>query len=644
MGDLNVSIAKSKVQSQKFVRHLLNDVEAMTYMLEHDWFEDDIIRIGAEQELCIVDASYKPAPKNIELLNQINNKDIVTELAQFNIEFNLQPHELTSNCFRLLEEEILDKMDQVLSHTKALDLEPVMAGILPTIRKSDLAQENITPYERYKLLINVLNKLRGSKIELKIGGTDELMVQHDSALMEACNTSFQVHLQTRPKEFADQYNFAQVIAAPIMALAVNSPLLFGKRLWHETRIALFQQSVDTRKKVEHLREKSPRVVFGTKWLEQSIVELYKEDIARYEIILNADIDQDSLQMVQDGQVPELRALNINNGTIYRWNRPCYGISANGKPHLRIENRILPSGPSVLDEVANAAFWIGLMHGNNEDMADVTARFSFDDAKNNFFAACRYGINSYFHWIDGQRIDAIELIRNRLIPMATKGLEKANIDQQDIERYMSVIQNRVDHKVTGSSWMLSSFNDMIKISDREEASTAITAKMIEMQRENKPVHEWELANLFDIKNWSPHALKVEEFMTTDLFTAAPDDILEFVSDILEWQKIRHLPIENKQGKLVGLVSSRLLLRHYREVYKSNETKKKNYTARDIMIKDPITISPYSTILEAIAIMEEHKIGCLPVLKNNKLVGIITEVDFIRLSTRLIKRLGDGERQE
>jgi len=637
MGDLNVRVAKSKQQTQKFVRHLLSDVKAVQYMLDNNWFEDDIIRIGAEQEMCIVDDSYKPAHRNLELLKQINHKDVVAELAQFNIELNLDPHELTGNCFSKLEDEILEKMDLVHRNCEQLDMQAVLTGILPTIRKSDVAQENVTPFERYKLLITVLNRLRGSKIDLKIGGTDELMVQHDSALMEACNTSFQIHLQIKPQEFVDQYNFAQIISAPVMAIAANSPLLLGRRLWHETRIALFQQAVDTRKNVEHLRERSPRVSFGNRWLKNSITELYKDDIARYKVILNADIEHDSMEQIEQSIVPHLRALNIHNGTVYRWNRPCYGISGNGKPHLRIENRIIPSGPTVLDEVANAALWIGLMHGNEENMKDVTERFDFDDAKNNFFAACRYGINSYFHWIDGEKVNATDLLAEKLIPMARNGLEKANVDAKDIERYMGVIEQRVNKRVTGSTWMLASFNQLIKTSGREEAATAITAKISNQQRDNTPIHEWELASLEDVKNWSPHSLKVEEFMTTDIFTAHPGDIVEFLADILEWNKIRHLPIENKHGKLVGVVSSRMLLRHYQEVLK--EPKIRSTTAKDIMKTDPITISPDDSIIEAIRRMEDNKIGCLPVVKNNKLVGIVTEADFLSLSTRLMKRLSD-----
>lgn len=637
MGELNVKIASSKEQSQKFVRHLLEDVEALSFMLDNDWFENDIVRIGAEQEMCIVDKNCKPAHQNIKLLKRINHPDVVTELAKFNIELNLEPREFTAQCFRQMENEILEKIELVKKECEEMNLKPVLTGILPTIRKSDVNLKNVTPLDRYKLLLQILKKVRGSKVELKIGGTDELHAKHDSALTEACNTSFQVHLQIKPDEFVDKYNFSQLIAAPLMAICVNSPLLFGKRLWHETRIALFQQSLDTRDSLEHLREKSPRVVFGNEWLRKSITELYKEDIARYKVLLNTDIQKSSLQMVKKGEVPKLRALNIHNGTVYRWMRPCYGISENGKPHLRIENRIIGSGPSVVDEVANAAFWIGMMNGFDDDMNEVIERFDFDDAKNNFFAACRYGINSYFHWIDGEKVEAIELLKEKLIPMAREGLRKASVDEKDIDKYIGVIEQRVENKVTGASWTLNSFNQLIKECGREEAATILTSKMIQMQAQNKPVHEWDSATKDDIESWSPHSLKVEEFMTTDLFTAHPDDIIEFVADIIDWRKIRHVPIETKNGKLAGVVSSRVLLKYYKNA--SIDDDKQSVTVKDIMIKDPITISPYHNIIEAIEIMEKNQIGSLPVVKKGKLVGIVTEVDFLRLSTRLMRRLSE-----
>jgi len=637
MGDLDVKMAGNALKSQKFVRHLLNDVQAMETMLKDNWFEDDILRIGAEQEMCLIDASGKPAHSNIEFLEKVTDKDIVTELAQFNIELNLKPQIFTGNCFSLLENEILEKMETVWARCEQLGIMPILTGILPTIRKSDVGHENVTPLERYQLLMRVLNKLRGSEVELKIDGTDELLVKHDSALLEACNTSFQVHLQIKPQEFVEKYNQAQAIAGPVMAMAVNSPLLFGKRLWHETLIALFQQSVDTRKSMEHLRDSSPRVIFGNSWLTGSLTELYKEDIVRHRVILNTDINENVFELLEKGITPKLRALNVHNGTVYRWNRPCYGISGNGKPHLRIENRILPAGPSVLDEVANAAFWIGLMHGFKSISKDITKDIDFDDAKTNFFVASKTGLDSYMNWIGGKRIRTTELLQKELIPVAKEGLRSAEVDAGDISRYCDVLEARIDQRITGSSWMLGSYNKLIKDAAKEEAASAVTHAIVNNQRSNIPIHEWKQAALNDIPNWSPHVLRVEEFMTTDVFTVQPNDILELVADILDWRKIRYLPVEDRKGNLVGLVTSRMLLRYFKK--QANLTEKKPEPAKSLMLKNPITVSPQETILDALKKMEENKIGCLPVVKKGKLVGIVTEMDFMRLSARLMKRMGE-----
>jgi len=634
MGDLNVTMADSSAESQRFTKQMLADVQALEYMLENNWFEDDIVRIGAEQEMCIIDNLGKPAHMNMELLDRINDKDIVHELAKFNIELNLAPQTFTGNCLSAVEHEILEKMKLVRKHCDDMGIHPILTGILPTIRKSDVDHSNVTPLERYGLLMDVLNNLRGDLVELNISGVDELIVKHESALLEACNTSFQVHLQIKPQEFVSKYNQAQVLAAPVMAVAVNSPLLFGKRLWHETRIALFQQSVDTRKSVEHLREKSPRVMFGNDWLRKSIIELYKEDIIRFRVILNTDVDEDVNELLEKGITPKLRALNVHNGTVYRWNRPCYGISPNGKPHLRIENRILPAGPTVLDEMANAAFWLGLMNSFDDYSADVTKDFEYDSMRRNFFLASQNGLDSIFEWKQNKRISASELIEKELLPLAKEGLGKANVAPADISRYLDVIEARVKKGVTGSSWMLKSYNKMVKKAPKDEAITALTAAIVYKQRENIPVHLWADAEIMDSKDWSPAVMKVEEFMTTDVHTCQKEDILDLVADILDWKKIRYMPVEDAKGELVGLMTSRILLRHYKK--ENNLANKKPQTVESLMVKNIITIAPQDSILKAIELMEENTIGCLPVVEKGKLVGVVTEMDFLKLSASIMRR--------
>jgi hypothetical protein len=232
---------------------------------------------------------------------------------------------------------------------------------------------------RYRALNESMKKLRGADYEFRLKGADEINVRHDSVMLEACCTSFQVHYQPDPEDFVAHYNIAQAITAPLLAASANSPMLFGRRLWMETRIPLFQRSIDTRSATSSLRERSARVSFGESWLESSVIELFQEDIARFRVVIGTPEDEDSLDLLNQGLVPHLRALRMHNGTVYRWNRPCYGF-VDGKPHLRIENRVVPSGPTLLDEIASGAFFWGLMHGMPEVYDDISKAMTFDDAQ------------------------------------------------------------------------------------------------------------------------------------------------------------------------------------------------------------------------------------------------------------------------
>ena len=304
---------------------------------------------------------------------------------------------------------------------------------------------NMVQNPRYLALNNALMGLRGEDYELHIKGTDELRVRQDSVMAEACNASFQVHLQVTPGEFANAYNVAQALSGPTLASATNSPLLFGKRLWAETRIALFEQSVDTRRPGHHVRERPARVSFGDGWVTSSVAELYKEDITRFRPVLAPDEYEDPLQQLAEGRVPELPALRLHTGTVWRWNRACYGIShtADGDvPHLRIENRILPSGPSTIDEIANAALWLGLMRSVTEDHPEISRSIPFEQARTNFVAAARQGLSSTQVWLDGEEYPAAALTLDVLLPLAARGLESQGVDQADIDRYLGVIERRV----------------------------------------------------------------------------------------------------------------------------------------------------------------------------------------------------------
>ena len=634
MGEERVKVPESKEQSQKFLKYLLRDVRAMGKMLKEGWFEVDNIRIGAEQEICLIDRNAKPAPIAMELLEALNDESFTTELAKFNLETNLDPLLFKGKCLSQMELNIQKKLDYAREKIKAFDGDIALAGVLPTIRKSDLDIENLTPLPRYRAICDAINKLRGEEYDLRIQGTDELLMKFDTPLLEACNTGFQVHLQVNPDDFVHKYNLAQAITGPVLASAVNSPLLFGKRLWKETRIALFHQSVDTRKVGDHLRESSPRVTFGNQWLKESILEIYQEDIARYRVILSSEIDEDVEKMMEKGEVPELMALQVHNGTVYRWNRPCYGIS-NGKPHLRIENRVFPSGPTVTDEIANAAFWLGLLNGMDEEYPDISKVMDFDDAKMNFFAASKLGLDTKFRWINDSRYSAVDLICKELLPLAREGLKKVGVDQGDITSYLDIIEERTEVGQTGSYWAIQSYNSLTKDVTREQALTAITNAMIKNQKKGEPAHKWGLAKLDDMEMWQPSSLLVEEFMTTDLFTVQKDDIIELVANLIDWRRIRYVPVEDDSKHLVGLVSMRMVFREYNNIIHEKGTA--SSSVDDVMINNPITIHPEASILEAVDIMDSQKIGCLPVVKNNRLVGIITEQNYMTITKRLLRSL-------
>jgi len=638
MGEQKVSQLSSKNQLNDFMQHLLNDVQALEYMLDNDMFETGIKRIGAEQEMCLVNEYWKPATNAMEILKDLKQYDWVeTELARFNLETNLEPRVFKGDCLSKMEEELNTNLNIIRKVAKEKhNTEILLTGIMPTLRKSDLGMHNLTPKKRYAALMEAINsQLNGNSYELRLAGIDELLVKHDSPLLEACNTSFQVHLQTEPKDFVKMYNISQLLAGPVMAVAANSPILFGKRLWHETRIALFQQALDTRSKHDHLRERSPRVTFGNDWLNESIMEIYREDIARFRVLISSDISENAFEMLKDGKIPSLRALQVHNGTVYRWNRPCYGIGG-GIPHLRIECRVLPAGPTVVDEMANAALWLGAMEGIAIKYGDVTKEIGFEDVRDNFVKAARTGIDSKFTWFGDQKITACDLLLNEIIPLARLGLESNGVNKYDIERYLNIIGARAKKHMNGARWMLRSFTDLAKKTNKDEAVSILTATIIQNQKTGKPLHEWKEANLEDLEKYEPYNLLVEEFMNTDIISVQKNDIIELVADMMEWRNIQYMPVENGKGQLEGLIDARMLLRHFSKRKFGLMDEKVPTTVKEIMTKNPPVVKPNATIGTALALMEEHKVGCLPVVQNGELAGMITAMNFLQITNRLIKQ--------
>jgi len=500
-----------------------------------------------------------------------------------------------------------------------------------------LVYENLTDIPRYRALMEAINEQRaGDFYELRLSGIDELLVKHDTPMLEACNTSFQVHLQVAPREFVKMYNIAQALAGPIIAISANSPILFGKRLWHETRIALFQQSLDTRASQDHLRERSPRVSFGKDWLQDSILEIYREDIMRFRVLLSSNVQEDAIEILEKGETPALKALQVHNGTVYRWNRPCYGAPSGMKPHLRIECRVLPAGPTVVDEMASASFWLGLMTGLALQHDDIRKLMSFADASDNFAKASRTGIDSKFTWFKDKKIDASDLILKELLPIAHEGLQHRKVDSKDIDKYLGIIEERAKKHTTGARWALRTYTKLIQETNHDEALSVLTAATVQNQKKNTPVHKWNLPDLEDINEYLPTNLVVSEFMNTDLITVQKDDILDLVADMMNWRKTRYIPVEDTKGQMVGLVTSSMLLNHFTR--KDDCLRDQPITlVRDIMITRPVTILPNASISDALEKMQKYSVGCLLVAKDGELMGIITEEHFLQITNRLMKRL-------
>jgi CBS domain-containing protein len=579
----------------------------------------------------LVDSHLRPAPVSLEVLQGANESRLTTEIARFNLEANLTPLELADNCFSRMESELTEVIGRARDSAAKLDADVLLSGILPTLHKSDLTLDNLTPIARYRELDRGVIRLRGGPLSIHIKGLDELHLMHDNIMVESCNTSFQIHWQTNPQEFANHYNVAQAITASVLAVAVNSPLLFGQRLWQETRIALFQHSTDERSGSQLIRNQPTRVSFGDRWLENSVIELFHDQIARFRPIMISEPDENPFEVLARGETPSLSALRMHNGTVWRWNRACYGVT-DGVPHLRIENRALPSGPTIVDEIANAAFFSGLMSAVPAKYGEIAKRMAFDDVKLNFFRAARHGLDAQIQWIDGQSHNAASLILDRLLPLARKGLIESHVAGDDVDKYLGIIEERARTRQTGARWLVKSFSAIRSSASKDASQRRLAAAILANQKEGQPVHRWSIVENAEHDAWEQSYRTVRQFMSTDLFTVGPDDLVDFAASVMNWRHIRHVPVEDAGGRLVGLVTHRGLLRIVSE---GNRLGGQPITVREVMVTNPLTVSPLTTSLEAIEIMRSNRVGCLPVVEGDRLVGIVTSYDFLEASARLFK---------
>lgn len=632
MGEQDVRRESEAEEIRVFLKHLLNDVRAFEKMLEDDLFETDIRRIGAEQELFLVDSHWRPAAIATEVLEAVNDPHFTTELARFNLEFNLDPLVFGGTCLSAMEWQIGELLGKVREAAQRCGGDILLTGILPTLVKSDLGLDAMTPNPRYFALNDAMTRLKGGAYEFHLKGVDELHLNHDSIMVEACNTSFQVHFQVAPQEFARLYNIAQAVAGPVLAAAVNSPLLFGKKLWRETRVGLFQQSIDTRRTTPNMREQAPRVSFGRQWVASSALEIFREDIARFRTLLSTEPDDDPFEEIAEGRAPSLKALRLHNSTVYRWNRVCYGIS-DGKPHLRIENRILPSGPTPRDEVANAAFWFGLVSGCMVRYGDITEHMEFDDAHANFSAAAAHGLGAQLTWVGVELAPADRLIIDELLPIAREGLQASHIDGGDIDLYMGTIEERVRSRHTGAQWQIASLSAMGTVAPLSERMSAITAAIADRQRTGEPVARWGLAEIGEGGDWQQGYLTVENCMDTDLVTVAESEPVDLVANLMVWNNIRHVMVEDVDHRLVGMVSQRALIKLIGTYHPERLDGPLAVSA--IMKRDPVTVAPETSTVEAIDTMRRNGWSCLPVIKDDQLVGVVTENRLMAIAGQLLE---------
>ena len=637
MGEQNIEEYASESSRQAFMKSLLEEVRALEAMLDKGMVESGVSRIGAEQEMFLINEARQPTLTALEVLGQLDDERFTHELGLFNIEANLSVQEFRSDCLSRMEAEAQEVYAKAREAAHRCDSEIALVGILPTITRDNLGLDSMVPIPRYHALNKAFMSLRGHDLQFTINGIDQLIVKHDNLMLEACNTSFQVHFQVSPDDFSHLYNIAQVVTGPLMAAAVNSPILLGKRLWHETRISVFEYSVDARSTTHQTRGLKPRVHFGNHWVNESVTELFKEDIARFRVILTTDTEDDPLAMVAQGIAPKLKALCLHNGTVYRWNRACYGVH-NGIPHLRIENRVIPSGPTVLDEIANTAFFVGMMAGMADKYEDIRDHITFDDVKANFMAAARAGIRAQMNWFGDTHMPARKLILNELLPLAEAGLQKYGVLQQDIDKYLGVLRDRVETRRNGARWALESLNEMQGRGTEDQRLRCLVSSMVEQQTTGRPISEWVLAEFSEQQNWRESYMKISQFMVTDLFTVRPDDIVDFAAALMDWRHVRHVPVEGDDGELVGLLSHRALLRLVAEGRIGGEQK---VTVKEIMNSNPVTVTSDATTVEAIRLMREARVACLPVVDDGKLHGLITEHDLIVVSSHLLERYLEEE---
>ncbi len=476
----------------RYRRKVQRDVAVLGRLLEEVDFVTEPALAGLEVELNLVDARMRPAMLNAQVLQAIDDSSFTTELGRFNIELNVPPRALGPGGLRSFEQEVSASLhraqQRVLDSGMAAPPAVVMIGTLPTLEPRHLDIANISEGGRYLLLNDQILESRQENLVIDIRGVEHLVIETDSIMPEAACTSTQVHLQVSPDEFASYWNAAQAVAGAQIVVGANSPFLFGRHLVAETRVPLFEQSTDTRSAELAAQGVRPRVWFGERWVS-SIFDLFAENARYFSALLPITGPEDPEAELEAGRVPQLGELNLHNGTIYRWNRPIYS-APDGRPHLRIENRVLPGGPTVVDTLANVAFYTGLVQALAHEDTPIWSRMSFHAAEENFRVAVRDGIRATQYWPGVGQVPGPELVIRTLLPLAASGLAERGVEGADIDRLLGIIEQRCLLGRNGSSWQVQEVEAREADGlDRRAALGAMLSSYIDLMRSNTPVHEW-----------------------------------------------------------------------------------------------------------------------------------------------------------
>jgi Glutamate-cysteine ligase family 2(GCS2) len=474
----------------KYRDKVQRSLEVFARMLRERLFESTTpSQVGQEIELNLVDSRGAPSMRNADVLDAIADPAWATEVGQFNLEINVPPRQLDGDAIADLEQEVRASLNAADAKARDIGSRIVMVGILPTLQEHDVHEGTLSANARYRVLNEQIFAARGENMRIAIDGAEQLLTHADSITPEAACTSVQLHLQVSPDAFASYWNAAQAIAGVQVAVAANSPFLFGRQLWHETRITLFEQATDTRPDELKQQGVRPRVWFGERWIT-SVFDLFEENIRYFPALLPICDDEDPLAALDRGACPQLAEMSLHNGTVYRWNRPIYA-AVDGKPHLRVENRVLPAGPSVADIMANAAFYYGLVRALAEAQRPIWTQMSFSAAAENLHEAARHGLDAQLYWPGLGEAPAAELVLRRLLPLAHDGLVRWGVNPADADRLLGIIEQRCLTGRTGAAWQVATVAALTQRSgaDRPEALRLMTQRYIEHMHTNQPVHTW-----------------------------------------------------------------------------------------------------------------------------------------------------------